>query len=325
MFGGMDWFEELFGFAEESPRTVRDMLSVEGAWIESRANGRRFHAGRLGHETLGEMRRRQAHGRKGRLRLCEVVGDVRALHGDPANAGAVFQVASQFNLLEMISPEVTPEQGITRYAQDRTQGPACAMACAAGTVFRNHLMMLGGTQGQSAGRQLDGLDALGSALGNEGGRLWRMRNGYALATPEGLAELARRIGAGQGAALRDLIRVGVQAQTEVTLPGAGHRVTQVYCSAMPVAYSGHDSAGWEGFARLALEAAYEATMLAALEAEGPLFLTLLGGGAFGNPTVWILDAMARALELHAGHDLDVRIVSYGRKRPELAALLQRFG
>jgi hypothetical protein len=41
------------------------------------------------------------------------------MHQSPTNAGAVFQVASQFNLLEMISPEITPEHGVT-YQHDRT-------------------------------------------------------------------------------------------------------------------------------------------------------------------------------------------------------------
>jgi hypothetical protein len=319
----MDWFEELFGFAEESPDFVRANLVAEGEWLQSRVTGRRLHAGRLHHQRLAEMRERPV--RPGRLRLREVVGDVGALHTDPANAGAVFQVASQFNLLEMISPDVTPEQGITRYASDHTQGPACAMACAAGTVFRNHLVMVNGQRGQSTARQLDGLDALGTALGNEKGRLWQMRNGYALATLTGLDEIAGRIEAGEADRLRDLIRVGVQGDTDVTLPGADHRVSQIYCSAMPVAYSAHGADAWEPFARLALEAAYEATMLAALKAPGPLYLTLLGGGVFGNRMDWILDAIARALQLFAETDLDVRIVSYRRTRPELAGLLARFG
>ena len=34
-----------------------------------------------------------------------VTGDVRQMHQSPENAGALFQVASQFNLLEMISPD----------------------------------------------------------------------------------------------------------------------------------------------------------------------------------------------------------------------------
>jgi hypothetical protein len=31
-----------------------------------------------------------------------------------------------------------PEDGVTVYAADPTQGPACALACAAGSVYRNY-------------------------------------------------------------------------------------------------------------------------------------------------------------------------------------------
>ena len=41
----------------------------------------------------------------------------------PEFAGALFQVASQFNLLEMVSPDVTPEHGVSGYAHDLTLGP----------------------------------------------------------------------------------------------------------------------------------------------------------------------------------------------------------
>lgn len=41
---------------------------------------------------------------------------------------AEFQVASQFNLLEMISPRIAPEQGVGIYAGDSTQGSAGAIA-----------------------------------------------------------------------------------------------------------------------------------------------------------------------------------------------------
>jgi hypothetical protein len=34
------------------------------------------------------------------------------MHQFPENAGALIQVASQFNLLEMTGPEVTPENGV---------------------------------------------------------------------------------------------------------------------------------------------------------------------------------------------------------------------
>ena len=72
----------------------------------------------------------------GPLTFEEIFGNVSTLHADKELAGSLFQVASQFNVLEMVSPDVGPEEGITCYQHDRTQGPACAMACPAATVFR---------------------------------------------------------------------------------------------------------------------------------------------------------------------------------------------
>ena len=68
------------------------------------------------------------------------VGESRGMHTLPENHNAVIQAASQFNLLEFPGPRNLPEDGITGYIYDRTQGPACAIACAAGTAYRNYLM-----------------------------------------------------------------------------------------------------------------------------------------------------------------------------------------
>ena len=102
-----------------------------------------------------------AGGLPGRLKVSVVTGDVRQMHQSPENAGALFQVASQFNLLEMVSPEVTPEHGVTRYQNDRTQGPACAIAAGAATIYRNYFAPIGGSYGQTGERQFDGLANLG--------------------------------------------------------------------------------------------------------------------------------------------------------------------
>jgi len=124
-----------------------------------------------------------------------------------------------------------------------------------------------------------------------------------------------------------LLRIGVHSDTEVTLSGAGHLVTQAYCSALPVAYSDHPSCVWEPFARLVLDASYEAAMRAAwVNAERTgnrsVFLTMLGGGAFGNDVEWIVGAMSRAFDLFSHVDLDVQIVSYRRAVPALRQLLR---
>jgi hypothetical protein len=91
-------------------------------------------------------------------------------------------------------------------------------------------------------------------------------------------------------------------------------VTQAFCSALPVACSPLDTRDWELFARLVLEAAYEATLLAAAEQANAggsniVLLTRLGGGAFGNPDDWIDSAIERALVVVADAGLDIRIVS----------------
>jgi hypothetical protein len=312
------WFRQLTGF-DESPEAVARLLRMEGETLRSLANGRSFHAGRLETPSLQELRERSRMLKlpKAPLRFGAIAADVRELHRDPAGAGALFQVASQFNLLEMVSPDVPPEAGIDRYDRDPTQGPACAVACGAGTIYRRYFVPLGGPRpGQSAERQIDTLADLGRALGNDGERLWQMRNGYALATAEGLERISRRLeSSNEGArdALRQLLRIGIQWETEVTLEGAGHRVSQAYCSALPVVYSPHPPRLWEPFARLVLEAAYEATLHAALlnlhtRGDPRVYLTLLGGGAFGNDPRWILEGMERALERFADTPLEVWLV-----------------
>lgn len=90
-----------------------------------------------------------------------VQGDVRALHAQAEFEGALFQVASQMNLLEMIGPSRSPEDGVTIYRDDPTQGPACAIAAGAATIYRNYFVPVGDQVGQTAERQLDALADVG--------------------------------------------------------------------------------------------------------------------------------------------------------------------
>ena len=113
-----------------------------------------------------------------------MAGDVRRPHQSLEYVGALFQVGSQFNFLEMASPDVTPEHGVTRYENDKTQGPACAIAAGAATIYQNYFAPVGDQFGQTCNRQLDGLADLGAALGDRLSEpvdpLWTMRNGYLL-------------------------------------------------------------------------------------------------------------------------------------------------
>jgi hypothetical protein len=314
------WFEDLVGFVEESPEQVRRQISVDGVELRSLVNGRQLICGEFSIPSLAELRSRALHTKRGHgaTTVKEVVANVQHLHTDERNAGAMFQVGSQFNALEMVSPRVTPECGVGIYGNDPTQGPACAIAAGAGTIYRNYFVPVNGQIGQSASNQVDCLWDLGSALGNSNDRLWVMQNGYALATREGLMEISatlRTLSEARRDALRQLLRIGIQWETQVTLRDSVHTVSQAYCSALPVAYSDHPPVLWEEFAALVLEASYEAAFCASIinsaeTGNNTVFLTLLGCGAFGNETAWSIRAIERALRLYEDWDLDVAIVSY---------------
>lgn len=325
------WFENLTGFKEESPEQVRANLDVSGSTMTSRVNGKSWICGLLETPTLAELRSRTLESNKssGQVQIREVIGDVKSLHMDPGNAGALFQVASQFNLLEMHGPDVTPEQGVGKYEGDLTQGPACAVAAGAGTIYRNYFADVNGQTGQTSGNQIDCLKDVGDVLGNHDGRLWKMQNGYALPTNTGLGEISNRIGSmthTERDELRQALRIGIHWDTQVTVDGRDHLVSQAYCSALPVGYTRLPKDLWKDFALLVLEASYEATLCAGLlnharTGNNKVFLTLVGGGVFGNDSDWIIAAIRRAVELFSGMGLDVVIVSYGRSNPCVRGLV----
>jgi len=337
----MDWFERLTGFREMKYDDTRTKLKVDGNRLHSLINGENYGIGQLELVPLKALRERvkSAGGLPGRLKASVLSGDVRQMHQSPQNAGALFQVASQFNLLEMTSYDVTPEHGVTRYQHDPTQGLACAIAAGAATIYRNYFAPVGGGDGQTTERQFDGLadlgKALGTALNHPVEALWNMQNGYALCTRSGLEAIAKHLSKLQPEQvdiLRGKLCIGVHRDVEVTDAEGEHRplVSQAFCSALPVAYNRRvPRPYWEAFASLVLQAAYEATMLAAvLNAKGGasnvVLLTSLGGGAFGNDESWIHAAMRRALEMMSEIDLDVRLVSYGTPSRAVRQITEHF-
>lgn len=332
------WFELLTGFKEKSPEYVRDNLSFNNGELISKANGRRYQAGNLEVPSLDELKTRinsrQLVG--GKILVSEIIGDVRNLHSRTENEGALFQAASQFNLLEMVGPHITPEDGVDIYELDQTQGPACAISCGAGTIFRNYLVPLKGQIGQSTDLQIDCLDLIGSRLENTKHNLWDMINGYALVNQTGILHLnsvLSNFSPSDYEALKGALRIGVQWNTEVTINGCSHLVTQAYCSALPVSYSNLESAYWKRFATLILEATYEATYEATLYSSlinfsntgcNKVFLTLVGGGAFGNDIDWILEAIDKSLYKFKEVPLDIVFVSYHSNNPGLNEIIKKY-
>ena len=336
----VDWFEETFGFREKSYNHVRRQFRLEenDTILHSLANGRKFHIGEFDLPSVDELNNRLQtlvqdsnnestifDETNNTLEFEHVIGDVKRLLHDPRNEGAVFQAASQFNCLEMPNSLVRPEAGITQYVNDHTQGPTCAVACAGGTIYRNYFVNKYG-QGGKKGQQIDCLAEAGEVLGNEKSAFWKMQNGYALPSDrESMFRLKRKIYGGYFMSREALskIRVGVQWDTEVVKrlvkPGQSHHcVTQVYCSALPISFATNSKMkDFEPFAKLILEAAYQATFaVAAIKAletnqRVDLYLTKVGGGVFGNRSRWVVDAIRKNLRKYEDYPLNVYLVHYG--------------
>ncbi|MBR0797969.1 hypothetical protein JQ615_21500 [Bradyrhizobium jicamae] len=337
----MDWFERLTGFREGSYDETRSRLKVEGKRLLSLANGEQYATGKLELVSLRELRQRleSVPSLPSRALKVDIVrGDVREMHRLPQNAGALFQVASQFNLLEMIDPSVTPEDGVTRYQGDHTQGPACAIAAGAATIYRNYFAPVGGGAGQTATRQLDGLADLGAVLSERMNcpvrALWTTQNGYALCSASGLRAIAAYLEGSSADEIDDLrgrLRIGLHWDVEATEAHdhAPQLSSQAFCSALPIAYTSVPRELWRAFAVLVLESAYEATMIAAKlnarrGASNVVLLTQLGGGAFGNASAWIEDALRRALRAAVAAELQVGLVCYGEPSSGLLKLAKEF-
>jgi len=230
---------------------------------------------------------------------------------------------------QALKDDKTPEN----YAQHETTTTAAASACATTTASSKGAASCDndddddGGGGGGAGTLLP--TATSTPQTTPSAPLWSMQNGYCLpAAASSMAELGARLAAypelvGQ---CEGCLRVGVHWSTQVgSSGGGGHRVGQVFASALPVAYArGTKSTDWAPFARLVLRAAYDATLAAAALAARKksvgsggaptrvsVFLTCLGGGAFGNRMEWIAEAIDAALLRHAKEPLDVVLVHYG--------------
>ena len=159
-----------------------------------------------------------------------------------------------------------------------------------------------------------------------------MTNGYALPSADGLNEIYHKLSTpaeSERDRLRQSLQIGLQWDTQVTLDNASHTVSQAYCSALPIAYTHHRREAWARFATLVLEASYEATLCAAIvnaarTGNNVLFLTLVGGGAFGNELDWIMNAIRRSLHLYSDSGLDIAVVSHSRSQRCVQQLVRDF-
>ncbi|KKQ33566.1 MAG: hypothetical protein US49_C0001G0246 [candidate division TM6 bacterium GW2011_GWF2_37_49] len=303
-------------------------------WING-ADDKLYRCGRFEVMTLGDLRRQamaKADALKGTInqirfsviyskspKKCKQL-DVTYLEAQPENKDAVFQVASNYNALESTTYTWLPD--LNYYYLDNTQGPAASIAAFPGLVLRhfyffmkdekrNNNFMLWRQREQKTANirddndfdmQLNLLDGLGV----------NTQNGYIWGTGE----------AGAGSGIEnikdenaDKFKIGFHRDIQVTFVQSknyyythfyqpSQTVNQVFAAAVnltqakdlcPEIKSMSDDKKHE-IAQLILNWTYESTLKAAIVAgKKKVFLTLIGGGAFGNKREWIEEAIVQAV------------------------------
>jgi hypothetical protein len=333
-FKGEAWFNATFGFDEHRDPNDQGFAQTKGKFtyedsdgiLKVKASDLQWDAGTFETKSLDDLRTKHLNANKAKtnsntaITLTFVEGNVAMLHDVPAYDGAVFQAASQFNCLEFVDNERTPADGIAGYVRDLTQGPACAMACAPGTIVRNYFA-------QTTEKQINTLDEaikFLSGLAGSKGQLVTVNNGYAESTKEKLEKLNDVLKeANNREEAKKRIKVGIQRETVVTctqdkdknwLKSARNNVvTQVYVSAIPLGMyvsKGTNDDLWRPLAEMVLEAAYEATLLVALGLKKKAVLTYVGRGVFANQDEWIAGAINKALRALSGSGIEVVINEY---------------
>ena len=336
------WFEKLLGFKEEPYNKTKKKLAIRGKKLHSLVNDKSYEVGELELKSLKELReesrlikKENNIRKKNKLRLIE--GNVKKFLRSGDNHQALFQVASQFNMLEMSDPSINPEDGVTRYRYDYTQGPACSIATGAATIYRNYFVPNNGIFGQTKEKQLNGLAKIEKKLTKElktqNSNLWKIENGYVLFSEEEISKINNylELESANISKIKENILIGFHQGVEVTHSDNFDKilVSLALCSAIPVSYNSIKPISLKLFSCLILEGAYEATLLSGIinankRGSNKIFLTLLGGGAFGNDEEWIISAIEKALYKVENFNLDIKIVSYDAPSERIVNLVEKF-
>jgi hypothetical protein len=336
----MNWFEKAFHFSESTDysETQKQFVKLYNGYSVSGISTGTFNI--FNHKQLKKY---EPYSDFGKVTLSHIVNDIIKLHKNPKYDRATFQVASQFNCLEMCNPGVTPEDGITIYQNDNSQGPLCAICTPAGLVYREYLYDwktnltgtnkfessgFNGSIGQNKEKQIDNSLNARRIIYDKCGVFGYFQNGYLFYTNGELNKINVGLSGVTKKAMnlrrqiRESIDVGVHTKLGVCIDGMKykHSVNHVYCSGLPINYNnGTYPKLWEGLSEIFLESAYENTLSVACLNNidnNPCFITMVGGGAYGMNKKQINRAIKRACILTAkkGGQLNVFLVHHKNEK-----------
>ncbi|OHT08435.1 hypothetical protein TRFO_23134 [Tritrichomonas foetus] len=343
LFSPGKWFEELFGF-KESVKAVYENFTCEEKGdsniITSKANGKSYNAGNFQVRSISSFKDLKP---RGGGKLSVIVGngrstknykmiDVLMSEAQPENNGATYLAASNFNCLEFVGEFQTASMGVTGYVYDNTQGPYAALACGPAIVYRNYFVKVDDSHIGQIDKEIELL----------GDTPIPVINGYPSLKES--FETDKKFSSFDWDNL-DHYKVGVHRNCQVTTTetpnrkfylhdNENHIVHQVYAAAFNFQGNCDLCKFTEKIGANLLKAEYMATVYAAWEnsllypdrpGSNKLYLTLLGGGVFGNPENLILGAIAECCEVIEKSGLDVYIVCYCESSQTMRVIEEKLG
>ena len=254
------WFNKYFGVNEnQTPIKKGDFKAyeiinnVENSLIDLenisfKINDKSFAVGDFSCLPLPALKEKtqklRAYNNTSKLTYQYIHGDISdIIHKITENDIVVVQAASQFNLLEMPSPEITPAKGIANYIMDNTQGPRVALSSPAGTLFRNYAVWNGTSQiNTQINTLIDVMKELGLTLsgnydsngdGSAPAKIGQYSyvNGYLYINPFSI-QPAINLPSFQKT-MDDKLRVGIQWNTP-SIHNPNIKLCQVYSSGLPL-------------------------------------------------------------------------------------------
>lgn len=333
------WFKQLFGF-EESVSSVRENIKIikekDNYKMLSTKNNKEYNAGNfqiryissflnesseLPHRGGGSFNILCGKGRKTK-NFSKI--DAFSMQSLPENDGATYLAASNFNCLELVSHFETPDNGVTEYIYDNTQGPYTALACPQSAVYRNYFC-------EHPGKKIIG--QLEKQINLLSKTPLKVDNGYVIISQKDIYGLVNEKFNWSD---ENNYAVGVHNYCDVLMTrGDNGQFKFVETTDRPIianhvyaaSFNFYDDVLKDKFtieiAQNILKAEYKATILAAwensikMEKEGragakKLYLTLLGGGVFDNPIEIITNAILSCKKEIIDSGLEVYVVSFDK-------------
>ena len=318
-----DWFKIIFSDVEKKVKGAIKITTNQNITLLN-INSKVLQAGEFVLESYDSLQKGIENKGEQNLRFKIIPDSVTDLIWKDTEK-SVFQAASQFNCLEMAHPSATPENGITNYYTDKTQGPKCAIMCGAGTYYRNYLYNGGQTRIKQINTIEESLKSIGFLTkGNvisDGTNEFRYSNGYLLGDIKSHEAVGNILKNQQLLSqFRSNFNIGIHYDTQVW--NTERTVHQVYASALPLSYSNigkNDVIKGSGIEKFVqeLNLVYETTILAAEKCRirdktdrKKVYLTLVGGGVFENPIANIVLAIRSVLEKYKHLPLDIILVDF---------------